>query len=146
LAFDNSQHIWVVHWDLKAMIIAFATKDVFVVIESSMENQCKDKSLELSLSTFFFFCNFLFSKTRVQIFWIENYNMVFTIFSFHFFFVFNIISWFCGCFGKGYINFDSRIGNKVPNPWCHGCFWNCISPILAALIRWNVFLKTFLND
>jgi len=48
------------------MIIAFATKDVFVVIESLMENQCKDKSLELSLSTFYFFGNFLFNKTRLQ--------------------------------------------------------------------------------
>jgi hypothetical protein len=38
LAFENNQHIWVVHRDLKAIIIVFVTKDVFVVIESSVKN------------------------------------------------------------------------------------------------------------
>jgi hypothetical protein len=39
----------------------------------------------------------------------------------------------CECFGRGSTNFDSRIGNKVSNPWCHGYSWDCVSLVLATI-------------
>ncbi len=35
----------------------------------------------------------------------------------------------CGCFNRGHKNIDSRIRNKVSSPWCHGCSWDCVSPL-----------------
>lgn len=75
-------------------------------------------------------------------FWFKNCNKVSTILFFSIYvFIFNVIMWFCGCFGKGYKNFDLIIRNKVFNTWCHGCDWDCVSPIFFVTKLWDVFPK-----
>ncbi len=44
----NSQHIWVIHHDLDFRLLIFVTKDVFVVMEALVKNQCKKKTHKLS--------------------------------------------------------------------------------------------------
>jgi hypothetical protein len=48
----------------------------------------------------------------------------------------------CGCFSRGHINIDSRIGNKVSSPWCHECSWDCVYPILVIGKMCDIFPKT----
>jgi hypothetical protein len=44
LAFElNGWHIWAIHWNLDTMVPSMLTKDVFVVVESLVKNQCKGK-------------------------------------------------------------------------------------------------------
>jgi hypothetical protein len=43
------------HQDLGTMMPTFIIEDVFVVVESQMMNQCKDKSLELPFLHILFF-------------------------------------------------------------------------------------------
>jgi hypothetical protein len=44
LAFElNGWHIWAIHWNLETMVPSMVTKDVFVVVESLVKNQCKGK-------------------------------------------------------------------------------------------------------
>ncbi len=41
LAFEVfGQHIWVVHQDLKAMVVCFVIEDVFAIVENMVKNRC----------------------------------------------------------------------------------------------------------
>jgi hypothetical protein len=37
---DFGQHIWAMHWDLKTIITSFVIKDVCLIVESLVKNQC----------------------------------------------------------------------------------------------------------
>jgi hypothetical protein len=66
LAFElNFQHIWAMHHDLETVMPTFVIESVYVIVESLVNNQCKDEFLELLFlvhSLIFFppFLNFYF--------------------------------------------------------------------------------------
>jgi hypothetical protein len=54
------------HQDLGTMMPTFIIEDVFVVVESQVMNQCKDKSLELSLLYYFILSILCFIGSGLQ--------------------------------------------------------------------------------
>jgi len=75
LAFQlNGQQVWAIHQDLETIMPSMVIKDVFVLVESLVKNQCKGKP-----------CNFLHFSPLPPIF--------FPIFFFTFMQV--VSSWFC---------------------------------------------------
>jgi hypothetical protein len=59
LAFEVfGQHIWVVHQDLKIILVYFVIEDVFVVVQSLVKNQCTSATFIALMCVSFLHFNF----------------------------------------------------------------------------------------